>query len=151
MDCKEQGNFLILKVRLKGEKDFREMLKIYFEDELMMRFFYFSIKAYLLENERKRYWSKEEIWGVLDAIKIPRRVPNVDADVRNIKQLMKTFEEEYMKKLSKEFKKSPVKELNLTKIEEEIEKTDNQIDQKVYELYGLTEEEIGIVEKSVLT
>ena len=40
---------------------------------------------------------------------------------------------------------------NLTKIEEEIEKTDNQIDQKVYELYGLTEEEIGIVEKSLLT
>ena len=149
IDCEEKGNFLILRVRLEGEKDFRELLKIYFEDELMMRFFHFSIKTYLLEKERKKYWSKERIWEVLDEIKIPRSVPNVDTDARNIKQLMKTFEEAYMEKLSEEFKESPVKELNLTKIEEEIEKTDNQIDQKVYALYGLAEEEIGIIEKSV--
>ena len=32
------------------------------------------------------------------------------------------------------------------KIKEEIEKTDKIIDQKVYELYGLTEEEIKIIE-----
>lgn len=31
----------------------------------------------------------------------------------------------------------------------EIEKTDREIDQMVYELYGLSEEEIGIVEGSV--
>ena len=30
----------------------------------------------------------------------------------------------------------------------EIDKTDKEIDQMVYELYGLTEEEIGIVEGS---
>lgn len=149
IDCEEKGNFLILRVRLEGEKDFRELLKIYFEDELMMQFFHFSIKTYLLEKERKKYWSKERIWEVLDEIKIPRSVPNVDTDARNIKQLMKTFEEAYMEKLSEEFKESQVKELNLNKIEEEIEKTDNQIDQKVYALYGLAEEEIGIIEKSV--
>jgi len=31
-------------------------------------------------------------------------------------------------------------------IKAEIEKTDKEIDRMVYELYGLTEEEIGIVE-----
>lgn len=149
IDCKEHNNFLILKVQLEDKKDFIDMLKIYFKDELMMRFFHFSIKAYLLENERKKYWSKEKIWGVLDEIKIPKSEPNNATDVRNIKQLMKTFEEAYQDKLSTEFKESPVKERNLTKIEEEIEKTDNQIDQKVYELYSLTEEEIEIIEKSL--
>ena len=34
-------------------------------------------------------------------------------------------------------------------IKSEIEKTDKEIDQMVYELYGLSEEEIGIVEESV--
>jgi len=34
------------------------------------------------------------------------------------------------------------------KIKEEIEKTDKEIDQKVYELYGLTKEEIKIIEKN---
>jgi len=33
------------------------------------------------------------------------------------------------------------------RLKSEIEKTDKQIDQKVYELYGLTDEEIKIVEK----
>ena len=149
IDCKEHNNFLILKVQLEDEKDFVDMLKICFEDDLVMRFFHFSINTYLLENERKKYWSKEGIWEVLDEIKIPRSEPNKTTDVKNIKQLMNIFEEAYQDKLSTEFKESPVKELNLTKIEEEIEKTDNQIDQKVYELYGLTEEEIEIIEKSL--
>ncbi len=35
------------------------------------------------------------------------------------------------------------------RIEEEINKTDTEIDQKVYELYGLTQEEIKIVEESL--
>ena len=145
--CDIEEEYLVLNVKIKGEADFRTMLKVYFEDALIKEFFELSIKSYLEENSRKRYWNKEKIWEVLDAIKIPKSVPNVDADIRNIKKLMKTFEEAYMKKLSEEFKESPVKELNLTKIEEEIEKTDNLIDQKVYELYELTEEEIEIVEK----
>ena len=33
-----------------------------------------------------------------------------------------------------------------TRLEREIETTDRQIDQLVYELYGLTEEEIKVVE-----
>ena len=36
-----------------------------------------------------------------------------------------------------------------TAIERQIEATDAQIDQLVYQLYGLTEEEIKIVEESV--
>jgi len=32
-------------------------------------------------------------------------------------------------------------------IKKEIEKTDKEIDEKVYELYGLTEEEIKIIEE----
>lgn len=35
------------------------------------------------------------------------------------------------------------------KLKSEIEKADKQIDQKVYELYGLTDKEIRIVEESV--
>ena len=38
-------------------------------------------------------------------------------------------------------------EKEYNEVKEEIEKTDKEIDQKVYELYGLTEEEIAIIEK----
>ena len=36
-----------------------------------------------------------------------------------------------------------------TRLQREIEATDRQIDQLVYELYGLTEEEIKIVEEAI--
>jgi len=36
-----------------------------------------------------------------------------------------------------------------TRLQREIEATNHQIDQLVYELYGLTEEEIKIVEEAI--
>ena len=41
------------------------------------------------------------------------------------------------------------KTLRKDKIKEEIENTDDEIDQEVYKLYGLTKEEIKIVEESL--
>lgn len=38
--------------------------------------------------------------------------------------------------------------IEINQLQEEINSTDNEIDQMVYELYGLSEEEIGIVEKT---
>lgn len=38
------------------------------------------------------------------------------------------------------------KRIEIQKLKSEIEKIDNEIDMMVYELYGLTEEEIKIVE-----
>ena len=39
--------------------------------------------------------------------------------------------------------------LDMGKLQDKIKKTDELIDQIVYKLYGLTEEEIGIVEESI--
>lgn len=59
----------------------------------------------------------------------------VDTNQRKTQELLKeTFEESVTK---------------INPLLEEIEKTDNEIDQMVYELYGLTEDEIKIVEKSL--
>lgn len=51
-----------------------------------------------------------------------------------------------MLKLNKELQKTTEKSDKWYKIKKEIEKTDKIIDQKVYELYGLTKEEIKVVE-----
>ena len=39
--------------------------------------------------------------------------------------------------------------LEKQKLEEEIQKTDNEIDELVYQLYGITEEEKNIIEESL--
>jgi hypothetical protein len=146
VDCEEQNNFIILKVRLEGETNFRNMLKIYFGNRLMRKFFHLAIRTYLSDNEKKKYWSKGKIWDILDEIKIPRYTQLKTKDAENSEELMKMIEEAYKEKLEGEFKESPVKDLDLTKIEKEIEKTDNEIDGRVYNLYGLTEEEISQIE-----
>ena len=48
--------------------------------------------------------------------------------------------------LKEEFEKSVSK---IRPLLQEIEETDNEIDQMVYELYGLTEDEIRIIEDSL--
>lgn len=55
---------------------------------------------------------------------------------------------DFQEKLQREFSKSTAK---LTPLKEKIAKTGRLIDQIVYKLYGLTEEEIRIVEASVTT
>jgi len=77
-------------------------------------------------------------------------VPNIGTDVGNIRLLMKTFEEAYREKLNDEFEYSPIKEINLTKIEREIRDVDAQIDRLIFNLYGLTDDEIEIIEKIIL-
>lgn len=51
-----------------------------------------------------------------------------------------------MLKLNKRLKEVGELSDEYKRIGEEIERTDKEIDQKVYELYGLTQEEIKIVE-----
>ena len=53
-----------------------------------------------------------------------------------------------MLKLNKELQKNIEKSDKWEKIKLEIEKTDKIIDDKVYKLYGLTKEEIKIVENN---
>jgi len=89
-------------------------------------------------------------------IQISSRLQNwVKLDYINfIKELNKAIKKSGTEKLSKsdemewmevfESKKSEAQNLK-----SEIEKTDKEIDKMVYELYGLTDEEIAIVEKSV--
>jgi hypothetical protein len=149
VECAVEDSYLVLKVKLEGENEFKRLLGIYFEDALLKEFFVLSIKSYLAKNERKRYWSKEKLWEALVEIMIPRSVPNEIADVRNIKRLMRTLGAAYNDLMGDEFRDSPVKELDLCGIEKMIEEVDSEIDQKVYELYGLTAEEIEIVEGSI--
>ena len=51
-----------------------------------------------------------------------------------------------MMELNKQLYSTPENSEKYNSLKSEIEKTDKMIDRKVYELYGLTEEEIGVVE-----
>jgi hypothetical protein len=140
----EKGNNILIKGEyIPGEKGkgtpiSNDILKIHFIDPTLKKFFYYSIKTFLLENSKKKVWGSGKIVDVvLKAIKIPRFYNLKIKDVEKIKELMEEF-----------FKTSPIGDKSLTELEMEIVATDRTIDEKVYELYDLTDEEIDMVENN---
>ena len=54
-----------------------------------------------------------------------------------------------MLSLNKKLQEDNLSQLEKQKLEQEIKKTDNEIDELVYQLYGITEEEKKIIEESL--
>lgn len=75
------------------------------------------------------------------------KLPLIDA-LKNEQNKIASLVEK-MLSLNKEFKASTENSDQWQKLKDEIAKTDKKIDEEVYKLYGLTEEEIGVVEGKV--
>ena len=84
---------------------------------------------------------KLENWHELEFSEFIKEL-NKTIKISNGKKLSKSDEMEWMELFE-------TKKFEAQTLKTEIDKTDKEIDQKVYELYGLTEEEIRIVEESV--
>ena len=115
------------------------ILRLTFKDEALRQFVYASWRQFLNENSRKQKWTKgkkpEPIYPLLVNTLEPLVYFNASAgdNLRAIRDLMKSAAEESGS-------------ADLAAIESEIKKLDTEIDQRVYDLYGLTPEEIKIVE-----
>ena len=115
------------------------ILRLAFEDEALRQFIYASWRHFLNENSRKQKWTKgkkpEPIYPLLVNTLEPLVYFNTSAgdNLRAIRDLMKAVAAE-------------AGSADLAAIEAEIKKLDAEIDERVYDLYGLTPEEINIVE-----
>ncbi|HEC88176.1 MAG TPA: hypothetical protein ENI52_02550, partial [Thermoplasmata archaeon] len=134
----EEGEWLIFKVGYlfksrKGKEVLISNVKAFkcrIEDENLRKFLYYSIKEYITPGKV----GKGNIYERILKIKIPQFDSNEKENKKIIDKIMDSYLEEVGK--SNELKK-------------EIEETDRIIDNMVYELYGLTEEEIKIVEEEI--
>jgi type I restriction-modification system DNA methylase subunit len=117
------------------------ILRLTFKDEALRQFIYASWRQFLNENSRKQKWTKgkkpEPIYPLLVNSLEPLVYFNASAgdNLRAIRDLMQAVAAESGS-------------ADLAAIEAEIQKLDTEIDQRVYELYGLTEAEIKIVEET---
>jgi hypothetical protein len=133
-EISEEGEWLVFTVgyesKTKQGKIDKAKIRAFrcrFKDEKLRKFLYYSIKTYT----RAGKLGKGNLYERILKIKIPHFDPNPEKNVEIIYEIM----EPYLK---------AVDEWN--KIKTEIEETDKMIDQKVYELYGLTDEEIKVIE-----
>jgi hypothetical protein len=117
------------------------ILRLTFKNDALRQFIYASWRQFLNENSRKHKWTKgkkpEAIYPLLVNTLEPLVYFSASAgdNLRAIRDLMKSVAEESGS-------------ADLAAIEAEIKKLDTEIDERVYELYGLTEDEIKIVESA---
>ena len=143
----EKENVIVLRVLLNSNEDYKDMLKIPIQEEFLRRYFLFAIKLFLHDNSEKKYWSKNKVFEVLDAIEIPRSVANIKTDVKNIKNLMEAFDQKMDDTIDKDFQGSIIQTYDIDLIERAIQSTDRLIDLLVYQFYGLTQREQEIVKE----
>jgi hypothetical protein len=132
---------LIASVAEKSDGEPRPLpvLRLAFDDDALREFIYACWRRFLGEHSRQRKWTKgkkpESVYSLLANTLEPLVYFSPDAadNLRAIRELMKAVADE-------------AGSADLAAIEAEIEKLDGEIDKRVYDLYGLTPEEIKIVE-----
>jgi type I restriction-modification system DNA methylase subunit len=123
------------------EPKWQPLLRLTFKDDALRQFIYASWRQFLEDNSRKKKWTTgkkpEAIYPLIVNTLEPLVYFRASAgdNLRAIRDLMKSVAEESGS-------------ADLAAIESEIKKLDTEIDARVYELYGLTEDEIRIVESA---
>jgi len=139
IEVEDEQESLVLKAKYGDEEDLVPIIRIHIKDNELRKFFYYTMKTYLMEKAKTRMWGQGKIVDVvLNALEIPGFEVNTEKEKERIRKLMSEF-----------FKSSPIKDKSLSEVEKEIQATDDMINKKVYGLYGLSEEEVKIVEESL--
>jgi hypothetical protein len=123
----------------KGEPRQLPVLRLAFEDDALRQFAYACWKQFLADHSRQKKWTKgkkpEPVYPLIVNSLEPLVYFNPAAgdNLLTIAGLMQAVAEE-------------AGGSDLAAIESEIARLDREIDERVYELYGLTEDEIRLVE-----
>ena len=115
------------------------ILRLTFQDEALQHFIYARWKQFLADHARQKKWTKGKKPEAIHPLLVNTLEPLVcfsfgaGDNLRAIRDLMKAVA-------------AQAGRADLAALESEIEQLDREIDERVYELYGLTGDEIKIVE-----
>ena len=124
-------------VRAYFDDEWHNVLKITFEDLDVRNFIYLAIDNFITQKEISVAWRKGRIIGnVIFGIEIPRLTNNHEENKKRIRTIMWEL-------------KSATGVSDLGEITERIRDLDKQINEKVYGLYGIDENERKIIENSI--
>jgi hypothetical protein len=137
--CEMEGTALHLSVHV-GE-DWKPVITLSIADDKLRTFVFYGIRQFLSDNARKKKWGAGKLLElVLEKIQVPVFLSH---GVHDFETHFKTLQ----LVLAEMKKNSPLH--NLTELERNIAAADDEIDDRVYKLYGLTPAEVRLVEDSL--
>jgi predicted type IV restriction endonuclease len=136
--CEMDGKTIQISAQIGG--DWKPILDMTVADDKLRYFIFFGIRQFLRDNARKKKWGDGKLLALtLEKIEVPVFLSH---GVHHVETHLKT-----LKLVLAEMKKhSPLH--NLTELERDIAATDQEIDQLVFKLYGLTPSEIKQVQEA---
>jgi len=150
IDIKEINNNLLLYINYEHNNVKKENIKavtMTIEDEDIRKFLFFSIKKKINEKAG-RIFGNGNLLDLIKKIEVPIYTVNIKMNIEKIKEVMKEFDHNTKDMWWKDQSKKE-KFNSLTELEEEIKKIEKRIDETVYKLYDITEDEKKIIEESL--
>lgn len=152
MDIKEEGQKLKIVVTLfdESKNQLREnitAIELTIEDEDVRKFLFLSLKK-AIDDKGGKGFGTGNILNLIKKIYVPFYVTNAKMNIEKIREIMKEFNHS-TKDIWWKSEDKKEKFNSLTEMEDKIEKTNREIDELVYKLYGITEDEKKIIEDSL--
>jgi hypothetical protein len=133
--CEMDGETVQIAARVADA--WKPVLDMTVSDDKLRLFIFYGIRLFLRNNARKKKWGEGKLLAlVLENIEVPVFLSHGVHDVESHLETLKLV-------LTEMKKHSPLH--NLTELERDIATADEEIDQLVYKLYGLTSAEIKLV------
>jgi len=142
------GDSVEIVADIKEQEASLDIIRLKFDDHVLRDYFYIVLKTY---EGGRNYKTPRNLYETTVSDML---VPHYDAsnlledNPKAIRRIMGTLQKEYEKK-KQEFLGSPVVTGDLVEVEQQIMEIDRAIDNKIFQIYGISEDEaIFIKEKS---
>jgi len=144
------GNCVVVSADVLERENTLEIIRLKFENSVFRDFFYMALRDY--DGVRSFSKSQNLYDGTVTTMTVPRFASSnlTEDNSETIKLLMSTLEKEF-EKAKLEFRGSPIPEPDLGRVDQKIREIDTLIDENIFRLYGLSEEETGLIKKETVS
>lgn len=147
---KLDGNFVVIKADVKEQEATLDIIKLKFNDLVLRDFFYMTLRDY--EGVRNYKKPRKLYETTVADMLVPCYSGSnlIEGNPKAIQQIMDTLQKE-TEKIRREFSGSPVLTGNLAEIDQKTTEIDDAIDEKIYQIYGLSQEEISFIKEKTVS
>jgi type I restriction-modification system DNA methylase subunit len=146
LDC----DSIVIKAEILEKQNSLELIRIKFEEPLFREYFYIALKGY--EGTRNFSNSQKLYEATINVMTVPRFANSflLDDSGNKIELLMNALKHEF-EKAKTNFVRSPIQEVDMSGIIRRINETDEAIDAVVFQMYGLSKEEVATIKKETVS
>jgi hypothetical protein len=144
-----EGDCLVVSADVLEQRTKLEIIRLKFENALFRDYFYMALRDY--DGTRNFSKSQKLYDATVTTMIVPRFSKSnlIEDNAKTIRVLMNTLEKEF-EKVKHQFCGSPVPKADLAETDRKIRETDAAIDERIFWIYGLSKDEIALVERETV-